>query len=136
MPEYAQPTNRAIGPNSKLNTAIRNIGDDVGANQDLLVSEEHTIANGDKVTLFDGDVAMAIIVVINTDDDETATYFTQGSETGVTQLAEPGTDTWGTSEGETDQNQNIFFNTLDNPYQLENQSGGEKTYKVAGVRVA
>lgn len=95
--------------------------------------EEHTLSDTGKASLFGGNAVHAMGVVINEDDNDIGAFFFQGDGNAVVELGETGAAFGVGSEG-TDAQTNLYWDSGNTRYELENQAGGEKTYEVISLR--
>lgn len=91
-----------------------------------------TISDTNDAVLFDGAELTGVAVVIDTSDDTVALYEVQGS-TGGTSLLASGAGSYGTTDG-SDAQTNVYYDSTNSQYEIENQTGGDSDYKVLTVR--
>ena len=88
----------------------------------------HTLADSGKEALNGGNVDNQIISVVNVDDNTGALVHLAGGGNAATILAQDGS-AFGTTEG-SDGTTNIYWDSSNSQYEINNEKGGERTYYV------
>jgi len=91
-------------------------------------TETITLGDAEKAGLNDEDAVNKVVTVVNTDDNTSAVVHLQGGGNSVSILAQSGS-TFGTSE-DTDAQTNIYWDSGNSRYELNNEKGGERTYEL------
>lgn len=100
---------------------------------DRISYKSHTLADSGKAGLVDTDKPSGLALVIDTDNNTQAAFFITGGGNSVSELGETGTD-YGTTE-DNDGTTNVYYDSTNSRYELNNESGGEVTYEVIMLRV-
>lgn len=91
-------------------------------------TESTTLSDTAKFGLNDEDAVNKIATIVNTDDNTSAIVHLQGGANSVSILVQSGS-TFGTTEGN-DGTTNIYWDSGNSRYELENQKGGERSYEI------
>lgn len=91
-------------------------------------TEEHTLSDGDKAALLGGNTPDVVLTVVNVDDNTSALVHLAGSGNAVNILAQSGSS-FGTTEGN-DTTTNIYWDSGNSRYEINNEKGGDRTYNV------
>lgn len=100
---------------------------------DRIEYKSHTLSDSGKAALVDTDKPSGLALIIDTDNNTQAAYFIQGGGNAVSELGETGT-AYDTTEG-SDGTTNIYYDSTNSRYEINNESGGEVTYEVIMLRV-
>lgn len=91
-------------------------------------TESHTLSDSGKAALNDSDAVNKVATIVNKGDNTSALVHLQGGGNSVSILAQSGS-TFGTSEG-TDTQTNVYWDSTNSRYEINNEKGGERTYEV------
>ena len=91
-------------------------------------TETITLADAGKAALNDGDGVNKVATIVNTDDNNAAIVHLQGGGNAVTILSQTGSS-FGTSE-DTDAQTNVYWDSGNSRYEINNEQGGERTYEI------
>lgn len=91
-------------------------------------TETVTLSDQGKAGLNDEDAVNKVATIVNTDDNTSAIVHLQGGGNSVSILAQSGA-TFGTSE-DTDAQTNVYWDSGNSRYELNNENGGERTYEI------
>jgi len=91
-------------------------------------TESLTLSDAGKNALNDGDAVNKVATIVNKDDNTSAQVHLQGGGNSVAILAQSGSS-FGTSE-DTDAQTNVYWDSGNSQYELNNEKGGERTYEI------
>lgn len=126
-PSLNRPT-EGFWARASLGTKIRSNISDIKTLFRGRNTEGITLSDQGKNALNDGDAVNKVATVVNKDDNTSALVHLQGGGNSVVILAQSGS-TFGTSEG-TDAQTNIYWDSGNSQYEINNEKGGERTYEI------
>lgn len=92
-------------------------------------TETHTLSDSGKAEIVSGHRSADLVVtVVNEDDHTAALVYLGGSGDTVSILAQDGSS-YGTTEGN-DGTTNIYWDSGNTQYEINNEKGGERTYRI------
>jgi len=112
--------------------ARQSLGSSVNALLSHLETQEITLADSGKAAISDTAVVGSKATIFDTDNNTAATFYLQGAGNAAVEASETGSD-YGTTEGN-DGTTNVYWDSGNSRYEINNETGGEVTYKVVHIR--